>query len=301
MPKSGKMTSAARPARAISSNRTSTSQVPSSRFGSMTCSIHRSTNSLSKLLTMLAGSLIRAPFSGVDVAEGVEVLPETGRHVRLVVGHASGRMAVRRDHQHPVARRSINRTRHDGPRSLDPLSPKDYTDVCYTGTRAAAADAGEERAMSSGPEEIERAESRRRGRHRDRRAGPGGGPAARCRPPHRAGRPPGPSLDAAAEALAASGHRFTAWPTDASDPTAVSALASEAVRHGEVRTIVHTAGISPTRVNRPTSCGSTCSGTGARARRLPPHGPERHRHRLRRRARAATGCPCPPRPSGSWR
>ncbi len=57
---------------------------------------------------------------------------------------------------------------------------------------------------------------------------------------------PGRSLDDATDVLTASGHRFTVWPTDASDPSAVSALASEAVRHGPIRTIVHTAGISPT-------------------------------------------------------
>ena len=57
---------------------------------------------------------------------------------------------------------------------------------------------------------------------------------------------PGPSLDHAAEVLGSTGHQFTVWPTDASDPTAVSSLASEAVEHGPIRTIVHTAGISPT-------------------------------------------------------
>ena len=57
---------------------------------------------------------------------------------------------------------------------------------------------------------------------------------------------PGPSLDHAADVLTSSGHEFTVWPTDASDPAAVSALASEAAGHGPIRTIVHTAGISPT-------------------------------------------------------
>ncbi|MDT3442197.1 SDR family oxidoreductase [Pseudofrankia sp. BMG5.37] len=57
---------------------------------------------------------------------------------------------------------------------------------------------------------------------------------------------PGDRLDLAAEVLRSAGHEFTAWPTDASDPIAVSSLASEAARHGPIRTIVHTAGISPT-------------------------------------------------------
>jgi NAD(P)-dependent dehydrogenase (short-subunit alcohol dehydrogenase family) len=57
---------------------------------------------------------------------------------------------------------------------------------------------------------------------------------------------PGRSVDAAAEALTSSGHQFTVCPTDASDPAAVSALATAAEACGMVRTIVHTAGISPT-------------------------------------------------------
>ena len=56
---------------------------------------------------------------------------------------------------------------------------------------------------------------------------------------------PGERLDFAAELLTSTGHQFTAWPTDSSDPAAVSSLASEAQRHGQIRTIVHTAGISP--------------------------------------------------------
>ena len=57
---------------------------------------------------------------------------------------------------------------------------------------------------------------------------------------------PGHSLDYAAEVLSGSGHQFTVWPTDASDPAAVSALAAEAARLGPLRTVVHTAGIAPT-------------------------------------------------------
>jgi NAD(P)-dependent dehydrogenase (short-subunit alcohol dehydrogenase family) len=46
--------------------------------------------------------------------------------------------------------------------------------------------------------------------------------------------------------LTSSGHEFTTCQTDASDPAAVQALVDEAVRHGPIRTIIHTAGISPT-------------------------------------------------------
>ncbi len=56
---------------------------------------------------------------------------------------------------------------------------------------------------------------------------------------------PGERLDFAAELLTSTGHQFTPWPTDSSDPAAVASLAAEAQRHGQIRTIVHTAGISP--------------------------------------------------------
>jgi NAD(P)-dependent dehydrogenase (short-subunit alcohol dehydrogenase family) len=61
---------------------------------------------------------------------------------------------------------------------------------------------------------------------------------------------PGGRLDVAAEALTSAGHSVTAWPADAADPAAVSALAAEAARRGPVRTIVHTAGISPAQARR---------------------------------------------------
>jgi NAD(P)-dependent dehydrogenase (short-subunit alcohol dehydrogenase family) len=57
---------------------------------------------------------------------------------------------------------------------------------------------------------------------------------------------PGHSLDHAVQVLSGAGHQFTVWPTDASNPAAVSSLASEAARQGPIRTIVHTAGIAPT-------------------------------------------------------
>ena len=57
---------------------------------------------------------------------------------------------------------------------------------------------------------------------------------------------PGRSLDFAVETLTATGHQFSVWPTDASDPAAVSSLADESTRQGPIRTIVNTAGVSPT-------------------------------------------------------
>jgi NAD(P)-dependent dehydrogenase (short-subunit alcohol dehydrogenase family) len=56
---------------------------------------------------------------------------------------------------------------------------------------------------------------------------------------------PGDRLDYAVEVMTTTGHEFTPWPTDASDPVAVSSLASESARLGRIRTIVDTAGISP--------------------------------------------------------
>jgi NAD(P)-dependent dehydrogenase (short-subunit alcohol dehydrogenase family) len=57
---------------------------------------------------------------------------------------------------------------------------------------------------------------------------------------------PGRSLDLAVEMLGACGHDFAICPTDVSDPTAVAALVAEAAKYGPIRTVVHTAGISPT-------------------------------------------------------
>jgi len=56
----------------------------------------------------------------------------------------------------------------------------------------------------------------------------------------------GHSLDHAAEALTAAGHQFVVCPTDVADPAAVSALVEQAATYGPIRTVVHTAGISPT-------------------------------------------------------
>jgi NAD(P)-dependent dehydrogenase (short-subunit alcohol dehydrogenase family) len=61
---------------------------------------------------------------------------------------------------------------------------------------------------------------------------------------------PGERLDFAAELMRSTGHQYTAWPTDAADPDAVASLASEASRLGRIRTIVHTAGISPQQAER---------------------------------------------------
>jgi NAD(P)-dependent dehydrogenase (short-subunit alcohol dehydrogenase family) len=61
---------------------------------------------------------------------------------------------------------------------------------------------------------------------------------------------PGDRLNFAAQSLTSAGHQFTAVAADASDPAAVSALSVQAQRHGPVRAIVHTAGISPTQAQR---------------------------------------------------
>lgn len=53
-------------------------------------------------------------------------------------------------------------------------------------------------------------------------------------------------LALAAATLTSSGHQFSTCPTDASDPASVQNLVDESVKNGAIRTIVHTAGISPT-------------------------------------------------------
>lgn len=57
---------------------------------------------------------------------------------------------------------------------------------------------------------------------------------------------PGCSLDNAVDVLGGCGHDVVVCPADVSDPTAVAALVAEATKHGPIRTVVHTAGISPT-------------------------------------------------------
>ncbi|HZU80557.1 MAG TPA: SDR family NAD(P)-dependent oxidoreductase, partial [Acidimicrobiales bacterium] len=53
------------------------------------------------------------------------------------------------------------------------------------------------------------------------------------------------ALDAFASSLSADGHQVTATPLDVADADAVAALAGQAQSLGSVRTVVHTAGLSP--------------------------------------------------------